>query len=251
MSLCTITIMRWSAPDGMNNPNPILRTLLVTALLVCMALPAAAQPDGWSVNNPLAAFSSALPSSGPPHMLAVLNVACDDSKSELEWTTAGGVGVYFANAPAIPEGIGHTVGPSAEKRLQWLDVTAHIDGVPETWEALWLHGTEMLFIEEEGAFGAVRAARSTVAITVPWDDVGEAAWEWPMAGAADAIDESCGANQQSSGNEEPEAPGRWDDNGDGKITCAEARRHGIAPVRRGHPAYPLMRDPDGDGVVCG
>ena len=26
--------------------------------------------------------------------------------------------------------------------------------------------------------------------------------------------------------------------------------HGIAPVRRGHPAYPFMRDGDGDGVVC-
>ena len=60
-----------------------------------------------------------------------------------------------------------------------------------------------------------------------------------------------GAPQPSSGNEESEATGGWDDNGDGRITCAEARRHGIAPVRRGHPAYPLMRDPDGDGVVCG
>lgn len=43
---------------------------------------------------------------------------------------------------------------------------------------------------------------------------------------------------------------RWDDNGNGRITCAEARRHGIAPVPRGHPAYPFMRDADGDGVVC-
>ena len=43
---------------------------------------------------------------------------------------------------------------------------------------------------------------------------------------------------------------RWDDNGNGRITCAEARRHGIAPVPRGHPAYPFMRDGDGDGVVC-
>lgn len=42
----------------------------------------------------------------------------------------------------------------------------------------------------------------------------------------------------------------WDDNGNGMITCAEARRHGIAPVPRGHPAYPFMRDGDGDGVVC-
>ena len=56
----------------------------------------------------------------------------------------------------------------------------------------------------------------------------------------------------------PEAPpsgsavdalARWDDNGNGRITCAEARRHGIAPVPRSHPAYPYMRDGDGDGVV--
>ena len=42
----------------------------------------------------------------------------------------------------------------------------------------------------------------------------------------------------------------WDDNGNGRITCAEARRHGIAPVLRDHPAYRYMRDGDGDGVVC-
>ena len=42
----------------------------------------------------------------------------------------------------------------------------------------------------------------------------------------------------------------WDDNGNGRITCAEARGHGIAPVRRGHPAYQHMNDADGDGVVC-
>ncbi len=48
----------------------------------------------------------------------------------------------------------------------------------------------------------------------------------------------------------PAALSRWDDNGNGRITCAEARRHGIAPVPRGHPAYAYMRDGDGDGVVC-
>ena len=42
----------------------------------------------------------------------------------------------------------------------------------------------------------------------------------------------------------------YDDNGNGRITCAEARAHGIAPVERGHPAYEYMRDGDGDGVVC-
>ena len=44
--------------------------------------------------------------------------------------------------------------------------------------------------------------------------------------------------------------GCYDDNRNGRITCAEARNHGIAPVPRGHPAYPYMNDGDGDGVVC-
>lgn len=42
----------------------------------------------------------------------------------------------------------------------------------------------------------------------------------------------------------------YDDNRNGRITCAEARRHGIAPVQRSHPAYHYMHDGDGDGVVC-
>lgn len=42
----------------------------------------------------------------------------------------------------------------------------------------------------------------------------------------------------------------YDDNRNGRISCSEARAHGIAPVYRGHPAYPYMTDPDGDGVVC-
>ena len=33
----------------------------------------------------------------------------------------------------------------------------------------------------------------------------------------------------------------YDDNGNGRITCAEAQAHGIAPVPRGHPAYPYMK----------
>ena len=48
---------------------------------------------------------------------------------------------------------------------------------------------------------------------------------------------------------EMDALAMWDDNGNGRITCAEARAHGIAPVHRGHPAYEYMRDADGDGVV--
>ncbi len=47
-----------------------------------------------------------------------------------------------------------------------------------------------------------------------------------------------------------DALARYDDNRNGRITCTEARRHGIAPVRRDHPAYRYMRDGDGDGIVC-
>lgn len=43
---------------------------------------------------------------------------------------------------------------------------------------------------------------------------------------------------------------RWDSNGNGRITCKEARAARIAPVRRGHPAYRFMHDADADGVVC-
>jgi Ca2+-binding EF-hand superfamily protein len=42
----------------------------------------------------------------------------------------------------------------------------------------------------------------------------------------------------------------YDDNNNGRITCSEARAHGIAPVRRGDVAYDFMRDADKDGVVC-
>ena len=42
----------------------------------------------------------------------------------------------------------------------------------------------------------------------------------------------------------------YDDNKNGRITCAEARAHGIAPVDKSHPAYPFMYDADGDGTVC-
>ena len=62
------------------------------------------------------------------------------------------------------------------------------------------------------------------------------------------------AQQQPASNTNPQpASGnwqQWDTNGNGRITCAEARAAGIAPVHRGHPAYPRMDDRDNDGVVC-
>ena len=41
----------------------------------------------------------------------------------------------------------------------------------------------------------------------------------------------------------------YDENGNGRITCTEARAHGIAPILRDHPAYQFMHDADGDGIV--
>ncbi|MCG9576097.1 excalibur calcium-binding domain-containing protein [Vibrio tubiashii] len=42
----------------------------------------------------------------------------------------------------------------------------------------------------------------------------------------------------------------YDDNGNGFISCSEAKKHAISPVHQGHPAYVYMRDSDRDGVVC-
>ena len=59
---------------------------------------------------------------------------------------------------------------------------------------------------------------------------------------------AAGAGRASGG--AGDALARYDDNRNGRITCKEARRHGIAPVHRSHPAYRYMRDGDRDGVVC-
>ena len=47
-----------------------------------------------------------------------------------------------------------------------------------------------------------------------------------------------------------ESIAEWDDDRNGRVSYAEAPTHGIAPMTRDHPAYPFMRDGDGDGVVC-
>ena len=51
-----------------------------------------------------------------------------------------------------------------------------------------------------------------------------------------------------AGGDGADALARYDDNGNGRNTCKEACRHGIAPVHRSHPVYQYMRD--GDGMVC-
>ena len=55
---------------------------------------------------------------------------------------------------------------------------------------------------------------------------------------------------QAKGRVERTALAMWDDNKNERISCAEARSHGIAPVRSDHPAYQYMADRDNDGIVC-
>ena len=65
---------------------------------------------------------------------------------------------------------------------------------------------------------------------------------------------SCGPESeitsQTKPNKQQDALKLYDSDGNGRITCKEARQHKIAPVRRNHPAYQYMKDPDGDGIVC-
>ena len=73
-----------------------------------------------------------------------------------------------------------------------------------------------------------------------------ASTEMVVEGPATVAEPTPSAEAPSTG----DALSRWDTNGNGRITCKEARQHGIAPVHRAHPAYRFMRDGDGDGVVC-
>ena len=77
--------------------------------------------------------------------------------------------------------------------------------------------------------------------------------------STEMVVQNCDFSADSDASEDVEAvtvsPGTnalelWDSDGDGRITCKEARNHGIAPVKRGHPAYKYMHDGDGDGWVC-
>ena len=96
----------------------------------------------------------------------------------------------------------------------------------------------------------------------------------PLGGPAATPGGSPGAKATAQTPATADALERWDDNRNGRISCAEgkrsatvperrrkppqARMNGIAPVSSGHPAYRYMRDtdgsasgkPDADAVVC-
>ena len=104
--------------------------------------------------------------------------------------------------------------------------------------------------------GRVLAVKLAYGLTVDWREA--AALEEILRGCESTTMEpiTCTAaptSTREAGSSAPagdDALARYDDNRNGRITCKEARRHGIAPVPRSHPAYRYMRDGDGDGVVC-
>ena len=73
---------------------------------------------------------------------------------------------------------------------------------------------------------------------------------FPGGSSVQATPPPSGHRDRSTATEGFDVLARYDDNRNGRITCKEARRHGIAPVPWSHPAYRYMRDGDGDGVVC-
>ena len=93
------------------------------------------------------------------------------------------------------------------------------------------------YIEEEEA---ARAAGRGL-----WAGEFVAPWDWRAGKRLPAP-----SSAEDSPADELDVLAMYDDNGNGRITCKEARGHGIAPVSRDHPAYPYMDDRDGDGVVC-
>lgn len=106
------------------------------------------------------------------------------------------------------------------------------------------YGLSMDAREAEAALAVLEACPSVAMEIVAAAEAGSAAAEEVTPTP------SSDTEQQSGPQVEGDPLELYDDNGNGRITCAEAERHGIAPVRSDHPAYQYMRDPDGDGVVC-
>ena len=108
------------------------------------------------------------------------------------------------------------------------------------------YGLSMDAREAEAALAVLEACPSVAMEIIAAAEAGSAAAEEVTPTPAASSD----TEQQSGPQVEGDPLELYDDNGNGRITCAEAERHGIAPVRSDHPAYQYMRDSDGDGVVC-
>ena len=98
--------------------------------------------------------------------------------------------------------------------------------------------------------GEMRAALSVLAFCVSSEMVFHSGPPTAPTPVPTPTEDSSTAPSPTPAPQAVDALALYDDNGNGRITCAEARAHGIAPVERGHPAYQYMRDADDDGVVC-
>ena len=101
-------------------------------------------------------------------------------------------------------------------------------------------------VEVKLAYGLTVDKREAAALDTIFDECTSAEMERTVCNAPPPA----GSEAASDEPDTTDALALYDDDGDARITCNEARRHGIAPVRRSHPAYQHMRDRDGDGVVC-
>ena len=103
-------------------------------------------------------------------------------------------------------------------------------------------------VEVRRAYGLTIDAREAVALEQELSNCDST--EMVIYACAEGTAQTSASSSQGSGKSDSEVLAMYDDNGNGRITCSEARRHKIAPVSRNHPAYQFMRDGDGDGVVC-
>ena len=134
------------------------------------------------------------------------------------------------------------IDPQRDRYGRALGVCALRDGDLNAWlvsqgHALAYKRYSLQYVEQEEA--ARTAGRGI------WAGDFVAPWDW-RAGERLAATSSA----ENSPGDELDALAIYDDNGNGRITCKEARHHGIAPVSRDHPAYPDIHGRDGDGVVC-
>ena len=101
-------------------------------------------------------------------------------------------------------------------------------------------------VEVRRAYGLTIDRREADALERILAECESTAMEPMVCHATTTPDNGSGAGPDRGG----DALARYEEDGNGRITCKEARRYGIAPVRRNHPAYRYMRDGDGDGIVC-
>ena len=197
-----------------------LRTVLaLTALMVMLVAP-------WRVLS-----GGAEPSAEPPEPVSevagrVVRVVDGDTATIDSFCRRYRVRFKGVDAPELGR-------PGGDRAKQWL--AARIEGREVTWTAVGVDVYGRVLGEVRLPDGVlVNAEIIELGYAKPWE-------------AAVAADPEPPADERPA---PPAAVARFDDDGNGRITCAEARRHGIAPVRSDHPAYRFMSDGDGDGVVC-